>query len=173
MKKSFPQNAHSMNPRWRSSDPQPHLWLKILRSLLPSHLPLTQLKAHSLTLTHYCSLTCLLLTSDPLLLTRLSTHSLLPLTHSWHESCLSFLLTHNSLLPHTLASQLTLSRPLNSNIEPSSELRQNGLLFHWNNLDFLQSLTMTNILSNALQWQSDQLRNQEYTVQHIPPHHHH
>ena len=100
-KKSFPQNAHSMNPRWRSSDPQPHLWLKILRSLLPSHLPLTQLKAHSLTLTHYCSLTCLLLTSDPLLLTRLSTHSLLPLTHSWHESCLSFLLTHNSLLPLT------------------------------------------------------------------------
>ena len=96
-KKSFPQNAHSMNPRWRSSDPQPHLWLKILRSLLP----LTQLKAHSLTLTHYCSLTCLLLTSDPLLLTRLSTHSLLPLTHSWHESCLSFLLTHNSLLPLT------------------------------------------------------------------------
>ena len=105
-KKSFPQNAHSMNPRWRSSDPQPHLWLKILRSLLP----LTQLKAHSLTadpllLTHLpltChSLTCLLLTSDPLLLTRLSTHSLLPLTHSWHESCLSFLLTHNSLLPLT------------------------------------------------------------------------
>ena len=100
-KKSFPQNAHSMNPRWRSSDPQPHLWLKIPRSLLLSHFPLTQLKAHSLTLTHYCSLTCLLLTSDPLLLTRLSTHSLLPLTHSWHESCLSFLLTHNSLLPLT------------------------------------------------------------------------
>ena len=56
---------------------------------------------HSHSLTHSCSLTCLLLTSDPLLLTRLSTHSLLPLTHSWHESCLSFLLTHNSLLPLT------------------------------------------------------------------------
>ena len=167
MKKVFLQNAHSMNPRWRSSDPQPHLWLKILRSLLPSHLPLTQLKAHSLTLTHYCSLTCLLLTSDPLLLTRLSTHSLLPLTHSWHESCLSFLLTHNSLLPLTHSwpslalSTLILNLRLSWNKWPSFSMTQAWFSSVFHNDEYL------------LQWRSDQLRNQEYTVQHSPPHYHH
>ena len=85
--------------------------------------------------------------TDPLLLTHL------PLTHIWptlaHSLVHSLTLTSHPflawVLPLILAhsqltlashSQLTLSRPLNSNIEPSSELKQMAFFFNDTSLIF-------------------------------------